>query len=220
VAAKQAKQFDEAVPGGLNGVIITKMDGSGKGGGALSAVASSKASKIAFIAYGEKPEAFEPFDAKRFVARLCGFPDLESLLTKAKEATSEEDLQKALEEGRLDYDTFLSQLSAMKKMGPLKSVMQMVGVYDIPEEFLGKGEEKMGRFEAAVRSMTRSERKDPKLMKSRARQQRVARGAGLKEDDVRELVDNFERMQKMMKGMRGNRGLMKHLSKLMPGARL
>ncbi len=216
VASKQAKQFDGAV-GGLSGVIVTKMDGSGKGGGALSAVAASKASRIAFIAFGEKPEAFEPFDAKRFVARLCGFPDLDSLLSKAKELGQEEDLQKAMEEGKLDYETFLVQLKAMKKMGPLKQVMQMVGVYDIPEEFLGKGEEKMKRFESAVNSMSRAERKDPKLLKQKSRQQRIAKGAGLSDDDVRELVDNFERMQKMMKGMRGNRGLMKGLSKMMPG---
>lgn len=218
VAARQAKQFDEAV-GRLTGVIVTKMDGSGKGGGALSAVAASKSSSIAFIAFGEKPEAFEPFDAKKFVARLCGFPDLGALLRKAKELSSEEGLQKAVEEGRLDYDTFLAQLRAMKKMGPLKQVMQMLGAYDVPEEFVGKSEEKMRKFEAAVNSMSREERKEPKLLKAKARQQRVAKGAGLKDDEVRELVDNFERMQKMMKGLRGNRGMMKHLSKMVPNFR-
>lgn len=218
VAAKQARQFDEAV-GGLAGVIVTKMDGSGHGGGALSAVASSKASRIAFLASGEKPDAFEVFDAKKFVARLCGFPDLEAILDKVREAASEEDLQRAMEDGKLDYSTFLVQLRAMKKMGPLKQIMQMMGAYDLPEEFVGKGEERMKAFEAAVNSMTVVERKDPKLMKVRTRQARVAKGAGLKEDDVRELVDNFERTQKMIKGMRGNRGLMKNLSKMMPGMR-
>ena len=216
VAARQARQFDEAV--GLSGVIVTKMDGSGKGGGALSAVAASKAAKIAFIASGEKPDAFEAFDARKFVARLCGFPDLDALLSKAKELSTEENLQKAMEEGKLDYETFLAQMKAMKKMGPLKQVMQMVGAYDLPEELVGKSEEKMKSFESAINSMTPSERKDPKLMKVRSRQERVARGSGQKMDDIREMTDNFDRVQKMIKGMRGNRGFLKGLQKMMPGA--
>jgi signal recognition particle subunit SRP54 len=218
VAAKQARQFDEAV--GLSGVIITKMDGSGKGGGALSAVAASQAAKIAFIASGEKPDAFEAFDAKKFVARLCGFPDLEALLSKAKEISQEESLQKAMEEGKLDYETFLAQMKAMKKMGPLKQVMQMVGAYDLPEDMVGKSEEKMKSFEAAISSMTPAERKDPKLMKVRSRQERIAKGSGQKMEDVREMLDNFDRVQKMMKGMRGNRGFLKGLQKMMPGAKM
>lgn len=216
VAARQAKQFDSAV--GLTGVIITKMDGSGKGGGALSAVAASQAAKIAFIASGEKPDAFEAFDAKKFVARLCGFPDLDALLSKAKEMSSEENLQKAMEEGKLDYETFLAQMKAMKKMGPLKQIMQMVGAYDLPEEMVGKSEEKMKSFESAINSMTPAERKDPKLMKIRTRQERVAKGSGQKMDEVREMIDNFDRVQKMMKGMRGNRGFLKGIQKMMPGA--
>ncbi len=215
VAAKQARQFDEAV--GLSGVIITKMDGSGKGGGALSAVAASKAAKISFIASGEKPDAFEAFDAKKFVARLCGFPDLDALLSKAKELSTEENLQKAMEEGKLDYETFLAQMKAMKKMGPLKQIMQMAGAYDLPEELVGKSEEKMKSFEAAIHSMTPAERKEPKLMKVRSRQERVAKGAGLKLDDIREMTENFDRVQKMIKGMRGNRGFLKGLQKMMPG---
>jgi len=186
VAAKQAKQFDDAV--GLSGVIVTKMDGSGKGGGALSAVAASKAARIAFIASGEKPDAFEAFDAKKFVARLCGFPDLEALLSKAKEISQEENLQKAIEEGKLDFETFLAQMKAMKKMGPLKQIMQMVGAYDLPEEMVGKSEEKMKSFEAAINSMTRAERKEPKLVKVRSRQERIAKGSGQKMEDVREMT--------------------------------
>jgi signal recognition particle subunit SRP54 len=216
VAARQARQFDEAV--GLSGVIVTKMDGSGKGGGALSAVAASKAARIAFIASGEKPDAFEAFDARKFVARLCGFPDLDALLSKAKEMSAEESLQRAMEEGKLDYGTFLAQMKAMRKMGPLKQIMQMVGAYDLPEDLLGKSEEKMRSFESAINSMTPSERKDPKLLKVRSRQERVARGAGLALDEVREMTENFDRVQKMIKGMRGNRGLLKGISKMMPGA--
>ena len=213
VAGRQAEEFNHAVP--ITGVIVTKMDGSGKGGGALSAVHASK-SKVAFIGTGEKPDALEVFDAKRFVARLVGFPDLEALLTKVKEASDEQALQKAMESGELDYEAFLAQMKAMRKMGPLKHVMQMLGAYDLPEEVVGKGEEKMKSFEAAVLSMTKKEREDPDLMHQKARQERVARGSGLKPDEVRELVSNFDKMQKMMKGMEKNRGLLKRFTKMSP----
>ncbi len=213
VAGKQAEQFRSAV--GITGVIVTKMDGSGKGGGALSAVYASQ-SKVAYITLGEKADALEVFDAKKFVARLVGFPDLESLLGKVQEMSDEEAMAKVLEEGNLDYETFLAQLRSMRKMGPLKTVLQMLGMYDVPEEMLGQSEQKMKQFEVAVLSMTPKERKDPDLMKNKARQERVAKGAGLKLEDVRELVSNFERMHKMMKGLKGNRGLSKKLQKMLP----
>ncbi len=214
VAGRQATEFKKAVK--LTGVIVTKMDGSGKGGGALSAVHASEA-KVAFIGVGEKPEDLQEFDAQKFVARLCGFPDLPELMKKVKEVAGEEQLQKALEEGKLDYNSFMAQMKAMRKMGPLKGVFQMLGAYDLPEELVGKGEEKMRKFESIVNSMTPKERGEPELMKNAKRQERVARGAGVDLKEVRELVSNFEKINKMMKGMRGNRGLMKNLGKMMPG---
>ncbi|MFH0973557.1 MAG: LAGLIDADG family homing endonuclease [Candidatus Micrarchaeota archaeon] len=211
VAGRQASEFNAAV--GLTGVIITKMDGSGKGGGALSSVAVSGA-RVAFIGTGEKPTDFEAFDSTRFVAQLCGFPDLSSLLDKLKEASDEELAERAMEDGKLDYESFLAQTRAMKKMGPMKQVMQMLGLYDLPEELVGQSEAKMKSFEAAVLSMTPFERQNPDVMKNKARQARVARGAGLKPDEVRELVNNFERANKMVKQFSKNRGLMKQLGKL------
>ncbi|MFH1056649.1 MAG: signal recognition particle receptor subunit alpha [Candidatus Micrarchaeota archaeon] len=213
VAGKQAQEFHNTV--GVSGVIVTKMDGSGKGGGALSSVAVS-GGRIAFIGTGEKMGDFQQFDSTKFVAQLVGFPDLHSLLDKLKEASDEELMQKALEEGKLDFDSFLAQMRAMKRMGPLKQVMQMLGAYDLPEEMLAQSEEKMKAFEAAVLSMTPAERKNPDLMKSKQRQLRVAKGAGLKEDDVRELIKNFEKSVKMIKQLKGNRGLFKRLGKMAP----
>ena len=151
------------------------------------------------------------------MGNLVGFADLKSLMEKARESYDEKQLEKAMEEGKLDYESFLAQMKAMRKMGPLKQVMQMMGLYDLPEEIVGKSEEKIKKFEAAVLSMTREERREPDLMKSRERQERVARGAGLKTDDVRELVQNFEKLNKMMKQVKGNRGFMKKIGKMLPG---
>ncbi|OIO25602.1 signal recognition particle protein [Candidatus Micrarchaeota archaeon CG_4_10_14_0_2_um_filter_55_9] len=214
VAGKQAQAFGEAVP--LTGVIITRMDGSGKGGGALSSVAVSGA-RIAFIGSGEKMEDLEAFDPEAFVGSLVGYADLKSLIDKARDASDEEELQKVTESGKLDYSSFLAQMRAMKKMGPMKQILQMIGVYDVPEEVVGQSEEKLKQFDAAVLSMTPEERSDPQLMKQLSRQQRVAKGAGLKLEEVKELVKNFERTSKMMKKFGKDRGLMKRLGKKFPG---
>ena len=105
------------------------------------------------------------FDAKKFVARLVGYSDLESLLEKVKESSDEHALEKAMEDGKLDYDAFLAQMRSMKKMGPLKQVMQMMGMYDVPQEMLNQSEGKMKSFEAAVLSMTRAERTQPDCLR-------------------------------------------------------
>ncbi len=210
VAGKQAKQFKEAIA--LDGVIITKMDGSGKGGGALSSVVES-GSNIAFVGTGEKMADFKPFDPKSYASSLLGFPDLSELLETAKRVSEEEKLEKAWEDGKLDYDTFLAQLRAFKKMGPLKNVMQMMGAYDLPEELVGKSEEKLKQFESAVLSMTLAERKNPALMKESSRQARVAKGAGMKESEIRELVQQFEKTSKMLREVKKNKGLLAKLSK-------
>ncbi len=215
VAGKQAKEFNDAV-GGLSGVIVTKMDGSGKGGGALSSVAVSGA-KVAFLGTGEKPQDFEVFDAKRFVGRLVGYADLPALLEKAREMSDEQSLAKAMESGELNYDSFLAQMRSLKKMGPLKQILQMMGAYDVPDDLMKQSESKLKTFEAAVHSMTPKERTDTKLMSQKSRQARVAKGAGLKENEVRELVQNFERAQKTIKGLKKNRGLSSQLKKMAGG---
>ncbi len=214
VAGKQAKEFDGAI--GLSGVIVSKMDGSGKGGGALSSVAVSGAN-IAFIGTGEKLRDLESFDVEAFVGTLVGFPNIKALLEKAREVSDGETLEKALSEGKLNYSSFLSQMRAMQKMGPMKQVMQMLGVYDVPDEVLGQSEAKLKQFEAAVLSMTPVERKKPDLMKQSSRQVRVSRGAGIKESEVKELVKNFGRASKMVKQLGRNRGFLKGLGKRFPG---
>ncbi len=204
VAFKQATEFKKVLHN-VTGVIATKMDGSAKGGGVLSAVAAS-GSRILFLGTGEKPEDLTVYDPKKFVSNLLGFPDFETLLEKAKEINIPKELPQ-----KMDYTTFIEQMKSMKKMGPLKSIMQMMGVYDIPEEFVGKSEEKLKVFENAYNSMTKLERTETELMKERSRQERVAKGAGLKVDEVKEMVTNFEKINKMMKGLGKNRGLLAKL---------
>ncbi len=213
VAGKQARQFNSNVK--IDGVIVTKMDGSGKGGGALSAV-NAVGGKVCFIGSGEKPDALEVFDSKKFVARLCGFADLPALLEKLKDSAQEEALMKAAEIGKLDYESFMGQLKSLKKMGPLKGVLQMMGAYDLPADVVGKSEERLKKFEAAVNSMTIYERRNPQAMKNISRQARVAKGAGLDPQTVKELVSNFEKANKMMKGFSSNKGLLRRMAKGFP----
>lgn len=213
VAGKQAQEFSKAAP--ISGVIITKMDGSGKGGGALSSVHASK-TRVAFIGTGEKMDALEVFDSKKFVSNLVGFPDLETLLDKVKEASDEQTIQRVLETGKLDYESFMSQMRAMKKMGPLKQILQMIGVYDIPEDMMVQSEKKLKKFENIVNSMTLNERRNPELMANHSRQERIAKGAGAKLNEVKELVSQFNTISKFMTGAKKNKGLMRRMAGKLP----
>ncbi|MCL5011730.1 MAG: signal recognition particle receptor subunit alpha [Candidatus Marsarchaeota archaeon] len=206
VAGKQAEEFSKTIP--VSGVIITKMDGSGKGGGALTSTHST-GSRIAFIGTGEKPDDLEVFDSTKFISRLVGYADLETLLEKVKEVTEEKELTQAIETGAWNYTTFMIQLKSMRKIGPMKKIMQLLGLYDIPEEFMDKSEDKLKKFEAAVSSMTEQERKNPAFVKVKSRQERIARGAGIKPEEMRELVTNFDRVEKMYKGLKKNKGMLK-----------
>ncbi|MBI5223510.1 signal recognition particle protein [Candidatus Micrarchaeota archaeon] len=214
IAGKQATEFNSAVP--LSGVIVTKMDGSGKGGGALSAVGASNA-KIAFIGVGEKPADLEIYNAQKFVGRLLGVPDFEGLLEKIKKISEENDLKK-IESDELTIETFYDQLKAMKKLGPLGNVMSMMGLNDVPKEYAQQSEEKLKKFEAMIGSMTRAEKKDAKLLKNNvSRIGRIARGSGCTEKEVKEFLNQFEKMEKMVGMFKHNRGFRKKMEKMMSG---
>jgi signal recognition particle subunit SRP54 len=214
IAGKQADEFNSAVP--LSGVIATKMDGSGKGGGALSSVAASEA-KIAFIGVGEKIGDFETYNSEKFVGRLLGVPDIEGLLEKVKEATEGTDVAK-LETEELTIESFYEQLKAAKKMGPLGDVFSMLGAADVPKEMVQQSEEKLKKFESMINSMTRSEKKDASLLKKNpTRISRVAKGSGCSEKEVREFLSQFEKMEKMMGMFKKNRGFRKKMEKMLKG---
>lgn len=198
-AVKQAEAFNQAV--GLTGVIVTKTDASGKAGGALSACYVAKV-PVAFISTGEKMDEFEIFSSEKFVSRLLGFPDLGELLKKAKEAAEESEFspEDILTE---DYNlkTFYKQLEAMKKMGPLKKVFEMLGLASMPEELVQTSEEKMKSYKFIMDSMTKKELQDPDLIKGE-RIKRIAKGSGRPEAEVRELLKQFETSKKMLKKLK------------------
>jgi signal recognition particle subunit SRP54 len=215
IAGKQATEFNSAVP--LSGVIVTKMDGSGKAGGALSAVAAS-GTKIAFIGVGEKTGDFEIYNAEKLVGRMLGVPDIGALMEKIKQISTETDIQK-LETEKLTIDSFYEQLKAAKKLGPLGSVFSMLGANDVPKELVQQSEEKLKKFEHMINSMTKKEKADAALIKaSQARVQRIAKGSGCSEKDVREFLSQFEKMEKMMGMFKRNRGFRKKMEKMMAGA--
>ncbi|MBI4399878.1 signal recognition particle receptor subunit alpha, partial [Candidatus Micrarchaeota archaeon] len=212
VAEKQASEFNKNI--GLTGVIVTKMDGSGKGGGAVSAVATSK-SKLAFIGTGEKLEDLETYDSKRFVNKLLGFPDLEALLEKVKEVSKEQNLGELVED-ELTIKGFYEQLKATKKLGPLKNVLGMIGAVDLPKDMLEQSEGKLKKFESIINSMTLQERNDAELIKkNKGRIERIAKGSGTKIEEVKEFLNQFEQVKKMFNMFKKNRGFRKQMEQFM-----
>ncbi|MEM0437836.1 MAG: signal recognition particle receptor subunit alpha [Candidatus Micrarchaeia archaeon] len=215
VAGKQAQAFNESV--GITGIIVTKADGSAKAGGALSAAHVANA-KVMFIGTGEHLDDFRPYDSKKYVAKLLGFPDLEALLGKVKEIESEMklDSKKVMEE-KLTMKTFLEQIKAAKKMGPLKDVFAMMGAPDVPQEILSQGEDKMKKFESIINSMTPEERENPELLKKGNRIVRIAKGSGTQVSDVRELLRQFDMINRMVGGFKSDRGMRRKLERMLKG---
>jgi signal recognition particle subunit SRP54 len=200
LAKKQAQAFHKAV--GVNGVIITRMDGSAKGGGALVACNETGAS-VYFISTGEKANEFEAFDAQRFLSRIMGYGDLQGLLERAKESDIESMNPNEMLSGNFNLKMFYQQLEATKKMGPLNKVAEMLGLgMKMPKEMLDVGQEKMNSFKIIIDSMTEQERKEPDIL-SRNRIERIAKGSGTRVEDVRELIKQFKQMKKMFKKFRG-----------------
>ncbi|MDI6798689.1 MAG: signal recognition particle receptor subunit alpha [Candidatus Aenigmarchaeota archaeon] len=205
VAGPQANEFNKLV--GITGVIVTKMDGTAKGGGALSSCSVTGA-KVKFIGTGEKIEDLEVYDPERFVSRLLGLGDLRTLLEKAKEAEIKPEMAEKIVEGRFTLQDFYDQIEALGKMGPLQSIASMVpgfGMMKLPEDVMEKQEEKLKHFKFILQSMTREEKENPDII-SASRIKRIARGSGRPEHEVRELLNQYEKMRKILKSF-GRTGL-------------
>ncbi len=207
-AKEQAAAFKAATD--IGSILITKLDGTAKGGGALSAVAATDA-PIKFIGAGEHLDDLEPFVPERFVARMLGMGDIETLLKRIEETARAEEVKpadmKAILAGKLTLQDVYSQLEMMGKMGPLKKLMQMIpglGVA-IPEEQMRVGEEKLKRFKVIMQSMTPEELENPKVLNA-SRIRRIARGSGTGETDVKELLKQYEFIKKLIKKVIKGRG--------------
>ncbi len=215
VASKQAREFDKAVK--IDGVLVTKLDGSGKGGGALSAVKEAGVN-ITFIGVGEKLKDLELYDPNKFVGRLLGMPDLEGLVEKVNAAIMENRIKpEEMNVTELNCETFYTQLKAMSGMGPLKNMLGMMGVVDLPKDMLEQSEEKLAKYKVIISSMTKAERTSESLLNNSGRVKRIAIGSGTSEKDVRSLVGDFVKMKKMLDRMQNDRGFRKRFSKLVPG---
>jgi signal recognition particle subunit SRP54 len=195
----QAKAFHEATP--IGAILVTKLDGSARGGGALSAVAATGA-PIKFIGTGEKTEDVELFIPSRFVGRLLGMGDLETLLEKVREAEIKvpEKKAKAILSGKFTLTDMYEQFEAFKSMGPFRKVLKMLpGMsYDLPEDKLNMAEANLEKWRVIIQSMRLEEKENPKVFNS-SRIRRVAHGSGTAEKDVKDLLKQYVMMRKMLK---------------------
>ena len=205
-AGPQAEAFHDAV--GVNGVILTKMDGSAKGGGALSAVAVTNA-PIIFVGTGEGLDALETLDPDRFISRLLGMGDLQTLLERAEEvmdASTAEDTAKRMLSGKFSLIDMREQMEALTKMGPLGKVMEMIpGMSGMMKKGqMEETESKLDLFKVLMNSMTKEELENPKIIK-RSRINRIAMGSGSDPQEIRDLLKQYNQSKKMMSNLGGNR---------------
>ncbi len=209
-ASIQAEAFHKATP--IGSIIVTKLDTSAKGGGALSAVAATGA-KIRFIGVGEKIDDIEAFYPNRFVGRLLGMGDIEGLIERVKLAemqVSEEKVQ-ALLSGHFTLEDMISQIKETRKLGPLRKIISKFPLPMLPnisDEQLEIAEKEMDKWSAIINSMTPEERKNPEILNS-SRIKRIARGAGVLEGDVKKLIKQYNLMKKLMKSWKKRKGVPK-----------
>jgi signal recognition particle subunit SRP54 len=204
-AVRVAEEFHSRVS--LTGLILTKMDGDARGGSSLS-IRWVSGVPIKFIGIGEKVDAFEPFHPDRLASRILGMGDMLTFIEKA-EATFDEqqtkELEKKVRTASFDLEDFLSQLSAVKKMGPVAQLVEMLpGVSQLAKQLPeGTEEKQLKKVEAIILSMTPEERHNPSIIDGR-RRHRIAQGSGTKPQDINQLLNQFRQMQKLMKmGIRG-----------------
>lgn len=220
-AQSQAQMFHDTT--GVSGVVITKMDGTAKGGGALSACAVTGA-PVKFIGVGEKIDALEQFKPKNFVGRLLGMGDIESLLEKAKLAMQGEDteeISKKLLKGDFTLIDLHNQMAAMKKMGPLNKVIEMIPGMGgaIPKDALKAQEKSLEKWKYIMQSMTKEELEDGEKLSS-SRIERISQGSGQSASEVKSMIKQYRQSKKMMKMLKGKASekKMKKMMQRMGGA--
>jgi signal recognition particle subunit SRP54 len=212
-AQRQAEAFHESCE--VTGVIITKLDGTAKGGGALAACAIT-GTKVKFIGTGEKINDLEKFDPKGFVGRLLGMGDIQALLDSVSEVYDKKDIEdksKKFLKGEFNLIDLFEQLESVKKLGPLNKVMSMIpgmSNLNIKKEMLEVQESKMELWKQALNSMTEEELTEPEII-SASRIKRISEGSGISEDVIRELIKQYRKSKKLMKMMKGSDKKMKKM---------
>ena len=208
-AVNIASKFNEDL--GIDGIVLTKLDGDTRGGAALS-VKKVTGKPIKFAATGEKLSDIEEFHPDRMASRILGMGDVLSIIEKAEEAFDEEEaikIEKQLRKKEFDLDDYLVQLKQIKKMGSFSSILKMIpGMGNIKD--LKVDDKELFKIEAIICSMTKQERKNPKILNG-SRRKRIAAGSGTTVTQINKFMDSFEMTQKMMKKMQTNKGGMKKL---------
>ena len=199
--------FNEKI--GIDGVILTKLDGDTRGGAALS-IRAVTGKPILYVGMGEKLSDLEQFYPDRMASRILGMGDIQSLIEKATAEVDEEqarELSQKLRKAEFDYNDFLTQMQQIKKMGGMGSILSMMPGMgsQLSGVDMDEGEKSMRRVESIILSMTKEERDNPNLMNP-SRKQRIAKGAGVEVSEVNRLVKQFDQMKKMMKQMPGLMG--------------
>jgi signal recognition particle subunit FFH/SRP54 (srp54) len=210
-----ARRFHEATP--VGSIVVTKLDGTARGGGVLSAVAATGA-RVKFVGTGEKIEELEPFNPQGFVARVMGLGDIRALLERVREAEAEERAVKVVEEdiakGRVTMRTIYAQLKSIRRLGPLSKLLEMLPTASLPvkvgDEQVKLGEEKIRKWLHIIESMTYEELDDPEII-DRSRMRRIALGSGTTVADVKELLTYYRSVKAMLKRFRRDRSLLRRL---------
>ena len=207
IAIEQVKGFSDVLP--INAAIITKFDSSGKAGGCISAL-SRNGINIVFLGSGEKMDALIPYSTKHLIAKIFGLPNTEGLkdiLEKAKEQINENN------DETFNLETFYKQIK-MFSSSSLQQLAANLGFYDMPKELLIEGEKKMKKFEAMINSMTKEERKNPEIVKKTpSRIKRIAKGSGLKEEEILSLLHEYFKAEKAFKKITTNKHMLKILAR-------
>ncbi len=204
-AVNVASSFDEAL--GIDGVILTKLDGDTRGGAALSVLAVT-GKPVKFAGMGEKLDDIEPFHPDRMASRILGMGDVLTLIEKAQTQVDEKEAMKMaqkIKDNSFDMNDLLEQMRQIKKMGPLKQIMSMLPGVGNQLKDVDVDDKQLYRIEAIITSMTVKEREKPAIINP-SRKRRIAAGSGTKVEDVNRLLKQFEQMQKMMKMMGGKNG--------------
>src|SRR2546425_4264 len=214
-AVRVADDFNKAVS--LTGLILTKMDGDARGGASLS-IRSVTGVPIKFMGVVEKTDALEPFYPDRLASRILGMGDVLSLIERAQETIDQEEAMKAqakLQQGKFDLEDFLSAMRQLKRMGPLRQVMEMIPGFNKMAEMPDMEEalegDQLKRIEAIILSMTLEERRNPDLING-SRRRRIARGSGSTAQAVNQLLDQFHEMRTMMRQMSSGKGPLARLA--------